>query len=62
MRRREFMTIVSGAAVFAPLRGFGQETGRTYRIGVLLGANPRRRSIVIFLMSCAASASSKGKI
>jgi putative ABC transport system substrate-binding protein len=28
MRRREFLTIVSGAAVFAPLGGLAQETGR----------------------------------
>ena len=35
MKRREFMTIISGAAVFAPLSGFAQETGRTYRLGVL---------------------------
>jgi hypothetical protein len=27
MIRREFLTIVSGAAVFAPLSGFAQETG-----------------------------------
>ena len=43
MRRREFMTIVSGAAVFAPLSGFAQETGRTYRLGVLT-VGPRRQS------------------
>jgi hypothetical protein len=41
MRRREFMTIVSGATVFAPLRRFAQETGRTYRLGVL-GFTSRR--------------------
>jgi putative tryptophan/tyrosine transport system substrate-binding protein len=28
MKRREFMTIVTSAAVFAPLSGFAQETGR----------------------------------
>src|SRR5262245_13637727 len=28
MRRREFITIVSGATVFAPLRGFAHETDR----------------------------------
>src|SRR5262245_66388330 len=28
MRRREFLTTVSGAAVFAPLGGLAQETGR----------------------------------
>jgi putative ABC transport system substrate-binding protein len=43
MKRREFMTIVSGAAVFAPLSGFAQETGRTYRLGVL-AVGPRRQS------------------
>jgi len=35
MTRREFMMIVSGAAVFAPPSGFAQETGRTYRLGLL---------------------------
>ena len=34
MRRREFMPIISGAAVLAQLSGFAQETGRTYRLGV----------------------------
>ena len=35
------MALVFSAAVFAPLRGFAQETGRTYRLGVLTAA-PRR--------------------
>ena len=43
MKRREFMMIVSGAAVFAPPSGFAQETGRTYRLGVL-AVGPRRQS------------------
>src|SRR5262245_56887475 len=44
MRRREFMTIVSGAAMFAPLSGFAQETGRTYRLGVLTVGHRRQSS------------------
>jgi putative tryptophan/tyrosine transport system substrate-binding protein len=43
MKRREFMMIVSGAAVFAPPSGSAQETGRTYRLGVLT-VGPRRQS------------------
>ena len=41
MRRREFMRIASGAAVLAPLSGFAQETGRTYRLGVLTVSSRR---------------------
>ena len=44
MRRREFMTIVSGAAMFAPLSGFAQETGRTYRLGILTVGHRRQSS------------------
>jgi hypothetical protein len=28
MKRRDFIPLVTGAAVFAPLSGFAQETGR----------------------------------
>lgn len=45
MRRREFMRIASGAAALAPLSGFAQETGRTYRLGVLTVSSRRTSTL-----------------
>ena len=45
MRRREFFTLVGGAA-FWPLAAWAQETGRTYRVGGL-SVNSRDAPIIV---------------
>jgi putative ABC transport system substrate-binding protein len=35
MRRREFIALIGGAAVLAPLRSFAQSAGRVHRLGIL---------------------------
>jgi putative tryptophan/tyrosine transport system substrate-binding protein len=40
MRRREFTTILCGASATLPFAAVAQETGRTYRLGTLMG-HPR---------------------
>ncbi|MFZ1193671.1 MAG: ABC transporter substrate-binding protein [Pseudolabrys sp.] len=49
MRRREFITLIGGAATTWPLVARAQEPGRTYRLGVLLPVARDEPAMVAFL-------------
>jgi putative ABC transport system substrate-binding protein len=48
MRRREFITLLGGAAATWPRRARAQELGRVYRLGCLLPADRQRPAYVAF--------------
>ena len=49
MKRREFITLIGGAATTWPLVARAQEPGRTYRLGVLLPVARDEPAMVAFL-------------
>ena len=48
LKRREFITLLGGAAAAWPLAAHPQEAGRTYRLGFMVPLSPDAPSIVAF--------------
>ena len=49
MRRREFITLITGATVTRPFAAIAQEAGRTYRLGILMPF-PRQAPPILVLL------------
>jgi hypothetical protein len=49
MRRRDFIKVIGGTAVFCPLTVLAQEPGRVYRLGALIPVPRAAPAIVAFL-------------
>src|SRR5262249_8672299 len=61
MRRREFISLVGGAAVVWPLAGLAQQSGKLPSIGVLVSASPPHPFADAFLRALTALGYAEGR-